>query len=120
MVGERQRRVASVYQRSQPIDGTGDKDLQMPLASSGRRGSNRRRRRQEEQPPPPQEEERVVTPEDEDEDEDEEAAGDTSSELPSVYLRGTASLPQRRYLLIDARILHPMGKSKLRCYHYFK
>jgi hypothetical protein len=72
----------------------------MPSASLGRRGSNRRRRRQEEQPPP-QEEERVVMPEDEDEDEDEEeevdeeAVGDASSKLPSVYLRGTASLPQR-------------------------
>jgi hypothetical protein len=70
----------------------------MPSASLGRRGSNRRRRRQEEQPPP-QEEERMVMPEDEDEAEDEEvdeeAVGDASSKLPSVYLRGTASLPQR-------------------------
>jgi hypothetical protein len=40
----------------------------------------------------------VVTLEDEDKDEEEEvneeAAGGASSGLPSVYLRGTASLPQ--------------------------
>jgi hypothetical protein len=54
------------------------------------------------------EDDRVTPGEDDDvEGDEEEALGSDASALPSVYLRGTVSLPRGRYLLIGALRLHP-------------
>jgi hypothetical protein len=105
MVGNRQRNVYSIYQRTHPAAPAADE----PLDRRRRRSGCRR------QPPPPMpcEEEDVVAEDEEelvrqmdeerearDEDDEEEAIGMgfASSSSLSVYLQGPTSLPSQRSL----------------------